>query len=526
MPTPPTMYGCWVASGPKDSVTGADVGRPEMESIAADSVARNAAYAIGTRMTTAAITAGVTVFLGRVLGPTDYGHFALATAIAAVTVFLADFGITAATPRFLAERTRSRPAVAVVLGDALKLKLLASVPVSVGLFALADPIAQAFDTPGAAWPLRGMAIVVLAQGLFLFLTSVFEALGRISINLRIVASESLVEGGAIVALVLLGAGAAGAAFGRAIGYAFGVGIGLAFIWRVVGRPRTGDTELSGLAVRDIVRYAGALLIIDGLFRIFSQLDVLLIGALLDGGRAIALFELPFLLAWFLHYPAGAISAAVAPRLARRPDAPPDVALFARASRYIIVFQGIFLAPIVVWAEPILVTLLGSKYRDSAEVLRALAPFVLLSGPAILVSVGVNYLGEARRRLPLVVAMLSANIGIDVLLLPEIGIVAGAIGKDVAYAIWVPGHLVILHRVLGMPLRPHWLALARAIVAAAVASLPLLAIGTDVGVVVLILGAAVACVVYVAALGVTGELSRSDVAFLRGLLARQFAWAGR
>jgi O-antigen/teichoic acid export membrane protein len=383
-----------------------------------------------------------------------------------------------------------------------------------------------FDTLGVSCPLRGMAIVVLVQGLFLFLTGVFEALGRISINLRIVASESAVEGGAIVALVVLGAGAAGAAFGRALGYAFGAGMAFAFVWRVVGRPRTGDTEVSGLGARDIARYAGALLVIDGLFRIFSQIDVLLIGAILDGGRAVGLFELPFLLAWFLHYPAGAVSAAVAPRLARRPDRPPDVDLFARASRYIIGLQGIFLAPMVVWAEPILVTLLGSEYRDSGEVLRALAPFVLLSGPAMLVSVGVNYLGEARRRVPLVAAMLSAKVGIDVLLIPEIGIVAGAIGNDVAYAIWVPGHLLILRRVLDLPLRPQALALVRATAAAAIAAVPLLLLGTDPGIVVLVLGGAIACIVYLAALRLTGEVTRADIEFLRGLLARRFAWAGR
>jgi O-antigen/teichoic acid export membrane protein len=145
---------------------------------------------------------------------------------------------------------------------------------------------------------------------------------------------------------------------------------------------------------------------------------------------------------------------------------------------------------------------------------------------MLVSIGVNYLGEARRRVPLVAAMLAANVGIDVLFLPEIGIVAAAIANDVAYAIWVPGHLLILHRVLGMPLRPHWLALVRATAAAAVAALPLLALGTDVGVVVLVLGVALQCVVYVAALRATGELSRSDLAFLRSLLARRFGWARR
>ncbi|MEA2361949.1 MAG: hypothetical protein QOD71_1094 [Thermoleophilaceae bacterium] len=517
-----------VASGPQDSGTGVHVAQPAAaaEGIAADSVTRNAAFAIGTRMTTAAITAGVTLFLGRKLGPTDYGHFALAAAIAAVGVFLADLGITAATPRFLAERRASRPAVAAVLGDALRLKLLASIPVSVALFALAGPITQAFDTPGAAWPLRGMAIVVLSQGLFLFITGVFEALGRISVNLRIVATESVVEGTAMVGLVLLGGGAAGAAFGRAIGYSVGAVIALAFVWRVVGRPRTGDAHVSGLKPRDIARYAGALLIIDGLFRLFSQMGVLLVGALVDGGRAVGLFEIPILLAWFLHYPAGAVSSAVAPRLARRPGVEPDVDLFARTSRYIIALQGIFLAPMVVWAEPILVTILGEKYRGSAEVLRALAPFVLLAGPAMLVSVGVNYLGEARRRVPLAIAMVTANAVIDVVLIPDIGIVGGAIGNDVAYAIWVPGHLLILRQLVGLPLRPQVLAFCRALIAAGTACVPLLLLGSDPGIVVLVLGGAVACLVYLAALRLTGEIARSDVDFLRGLLARRFAWARR
>lgn len=515
-----------MAPAPQDSGTGVDVAHPAAEGIAADSVTRNAAFAVGTRMTTAAITAGVTLFLGRKLGPTDYGYFALAAAIAAVGVFLADLGITAATPRFLAERRGNRHAVTAVLGDALRLKLLASIPVSVGLFALAGPITQAFDTPSAAWPLRGMAIVVLAQGLFLFITGVFEAVGRISINLRIVATESVFEGTAMVGLVLLGAGAAGAAFGRAIGYSIGAAIAFAFVWSVVGRPRTGDTEVSGLKPRDIARYAGALLIIDGLFRLFSQMGVLLVGALVDGGKAVGLFEIPVLLAWFLHYPAGAVSSAVAPRLARRPGAEPDVDLFARTSRYIIALQGIFLAPMIVWAEPILVTILGEKYRGSAEVLRALAPFVLLAGPAMLLSVGVNYLGEARRRVPLAIGMVTANLVVDVILIPEIGIVGGAIGNDVAYLIWVPGHLLILRQLVGMPLRPQMLAFTRAAIGAGIACLPLLALGTDPGIVVLVLGGALACVVYLAALRLTGEIARSDIDFLRGLLARRFAWARR
>ena len=491
--------------------------------MAADSVSRNAAFAVVTRLTTAAITAFVALFLGRRLGPQVYGYFALAMSIGTVATFLADLGITSATPRFLAERRHHRDAVTAVLGDAMRLKAFAAVPVSVLLFVLADPITDAFDAPGAEWALRGISIAVLAQGFFLFVLATFEALGRISINLRVVALESVVEGSSIVIIVLLGGGAAGAAFGRAIGYSVGVGIALGYLLRVVGRPRPGAGEVSGLRLRQIVAYSSALLVVDALFRAFAQIDVLLIGLILGGGRAVGLFDLPMQLAWFLHYPAGAVSTAVAPRLARRPGAEPQVDTFLDAMRWITALQGIFLAPIIVWAEPIITTLLGSKYRESGDVLQALAPFILLSGPAMLASLTVNYLGAARKRVPVAIASLGVNAVWDIIFLSKMGIVAGAIGTDLAYAIWVPAHLLILRQLLDLSPRPIALGFVRAALAAGVACLPLLALGTDPSVAVLVAGCALAAVVYAVALRLTGGIGAADIDRMREIAGRRFAW---
>jgi O-antigen/teichoic acid export membrane protein len=143
------------------------------EGVGADSVSRNAAFAVVTRLTTAAITAFVALFLGRQLGPQVYGYFALAVSVGAVSTFLADLGITSATPRFLAERRHDRAAVTAVLGEAMRLKAFAAVPVSALLFALAGPITDVFDAPGAEWPLRGISIAMLAQGFFLFVLATF-----------------------------------------------------------------------------------------------------------------------------------------------------------------------------------------------------------------------------------------------------------------------------------------------------------------------------------------------------------------
>ena len=122
-------------------------------------------------------------------------------------------------------------------------------------------------------------------------------------------------------------------------------------------------------------------------------------------------------------------------------------------------------------------------------------------------------------------MLTANVVIDVALLPEIGIVAGAIGNDVAYAIWVPGHLWILHRLLGLELRPQVLGDPRdgrrgrrsGATPADRHRRRHRRAGARL---------ALSCVVYLVALRLIGELARDDIDFLRGLVARRFAWARR
>ena len=71
-----------------------------------------------------------------------------------------------------------------------------------------------------------MAVAVFGQSLVQFYQAGFEALGRVSAYLRLVLAESAAEFGASLALVLAGAGVAGAAAGRAGAYMLGAAIGL------------------------------------------------------------------------------------------------------------------------------------------------------------------------------------------------------------------------------------------------------------------------------------------------------------
>jgi O-antigen/teichoic acid export membrane protein len=478
-----------------------------------DTITSNAAFALAVQIATAAFTALLTIVLVRVLGPEDYGIFALALSVVSLVFLPADFGISASTARFVAEHRGERDRVAAVMADGLKLKVASSALICVLLFALADPIANAYNVPDLAWPLRVMALALFGQSMMGFYKTGFEAIGKVRLTLRMVLSKSAVETGASIALVLAGAGVMGAAFGRAIGYAFGTAVALFMARQIIGARGISLRGSPAGRLREIASYAGALLIIDAVFGAMTQIDILLIGGIL-GTSAVGIFQAPAKLINFLHYPGLALSAGVSPRLARGTEGP-NVKAFATGIRYLMILQGLLVVPTVVWAEPIADLVLGAEFAESAGVMRALAPLTFLAGIAPIVSVGVNYLGEARRRIPIAIFALTANFVVSIVLLYEIGVVGSAIGADVAYLIYVPAHFWICKRMIGLPVRPVVVTLARVLVASCAMALAMLAFGYhELSVLDWFAGGLAGFAAYSAGLLVTGEVRRSELARIR------------
>src|SRR5207245_4359523 len=101
----------------------------------------------------------------------------------------------------------------------------------------------------------------------------------------------------------------------AAGYLFGGAFALAITIRLVGRAAVKLGGGFGIDSRRIIRYAGPLMIVDGAYLVFSQIDVVLIGLLLNT-TAVGLFQAPNRLITLFGYPGQALASAVAPSLAR------------------------------------------------------------------------------------------------------------------------------------------------------------------------------------------------------------------
>ena len=484
-----------------------------------NTIARNSVLAFWAYAATTTFTAVLTLYLVRALAPHGYGLFSLALSIDAVLTVPADFGISRAVARFVAERRRRTADVVEVTAAAFRLKLLSSIAISAILFALAGPIANAYGESDLVWPLRGMAFALLGQSVMLLFSSVFVALGRLTQNLRLTFSESVVETGSSIALVALGGGATGAAFGRAIGYGVGALLGAVMLARLLGKSAFVGQRSSRPWIRRISAYAGVLLVVDGAYTLFDQIDALLLGAYLNVS-AVAIFRAPMRLVALVQGPSIAFTNSVAPTIARGHGSRPNVSAFTKAIRYSMVLQAVFLAPLTVWAKPVTSLALGPGYGESAHVLLALAPYVFLSGPALIVSVGVNYLGEARRRIPIAVTAIAVNTVLDVILIPRIGVIAGAIGTSIAFTIYVAGHVWVCRQAIALPLGPLALTCLRTLVAAGMAALVLAAFGTEhLSPFDWVAGTVCGTLAYVLVLVVTREVGRAEWGRVRSFLRR-------
>jgi O-antigen/teichoic acid export membrane protein len=466
------------------------------------SVTRNTVFALLAQFGGAAFTAVLTLYLVRVLGPREFGVFSLALSIGLLVMGLADFGVSPSAERFIAQRPRDRTHVVGVLSDATRLKLVLAPIVSATLILLAGPIANAFGSADLLWPLRAVAVAGLFQSIMQLYTRACVALGRTSVGFRVTIAESATELAASVALVAAGGGASGAALGRAIGYFTGTVIAVVLIVRLIGRRTSARSERPS-HLRALATYAGVMFAVDlGVTGLF-ELDSVIVGALLTTTQ-VGLYKAPMRFVVFLTYPGLAVTSGIAPRMGV-PSSDRGEQL-ARGIRILLVTQAAAIAPMIVCAEAIVELTLGPEYEGSVAVVRALAPYVLLLGVGPLVTVSVNYMGEARRRIRIVVVTLLLNIGLSASLLRTFGVTAAAISIDVAFGYFVLAHIRICHRLIGLPLRALVVTSVRALVAAGVMAATLVVVGPEpddlVGLVAVLFAGLVA---YAAALVVSREV---------------------
>lgn len=468
-----------------------------------------------SQFATAAFTSALTLYLVRSLGASGFGMYSLAVSIGSLGLLLAGLGLPAAIGRFLADYRHDVGQARAIFAWGIRAQMSIALLASVILAALAEPIAHAYGKPELTWPLRWMAVAVTFQALYTFLTSSATSVRRVSASLRMVIIESATETTVAIALVLAGAGAAGAILGRVVGYAVAVAAGMFLTMRLFGGRGKRQALPKRMSRRSIMSYAGALFVVDVTWSAIAQVDVLLIGVMLTS-VAVGSFSAVLRIMTLLGYLGMAVSGGIAPRVSLG-GGQPDTRAFNQAIRYLLIAQGLVIAPMLIWSKPIVGLLLGSGYGSSVDVMRVLTVQAFVSAPASLISVSVSYLGEGRRRVLIMLATLAVGLVSTYVLIRVVGLVGAAIADDLVTVLYVSAHLWLCSRLIAVDIRRlAWLT-ARTLMAAAVMTAPLIIAGVDhLSPAAWVLGSCAGVGAYAAVLLLTRE---SSIAELRTIVRR-------
>lgn len=471
--------------------------------------ARNTLLQFMSNMAGVVFSGALTLFLVRALGASGYGRYTLAVSIAALLVLPSGLGLPMAIARYLADHRTDVRQLQAILVLGLRLQVPAALICTIGLFVAAGPVAQAYGDPHLVWPVRWVALSVMGQALFGFLNYAGTSLRRSSIPLRTAFAESVTETSSSIVLVLLGAGAAGAVLGKSIGYAIATLVGLHLMLRLLGRFRTDDRPRPKVAAREVLRYASATFVVDLGMTVVARVDILLIGALLTSA-AVGTFGAVLRFVTVLGYLGTAVSGGVAPRLSLGGGSP-DTWAFNQAIRYLLLVQGLVLAPMIVWGKPLVDLLLGSGYPQATPIMQLLSVWAFVSAPAALLSVSVNYLGAAQRRVKIVLVTLVLGIVSTYVLLDLIGLVGAAIADDFVAFAYVTANLWICTQLIAVDVRSLVRSVGRILLAAGVMALVLLIVGTDhLSPAQWLVGAAAGGIAYLGTLFVSGEVSMHEL----------------
>lgn len=392
-------------------------------------ILRNVRWTVPAGLLEAAVKAGAVIVLARLLGPTEFGLLLLVFSIIAVLTLVADVGVSAGVARRLSEAPASARSTLKV-GSRVLAVLLVLVAGAVVVFT--EALASALDAPqlvGLRWIM--VALLSLAVGRR-FVVKFFEGLGRADLASRVSVLIGWAPWLLAVAVVLWISPQADWALTAHAGGGILVVTALILVLRRVMRKDVGKGEVK-TSFRQLARYALPMAATAAGFLIYTQADILLVQYFLSTeevgiyGTAVRLMDL-------LHVPAAAVGASAAVYFvgSARTAAAGAQDLFHLVTRGLLLVYLPTGAFLVLFGSEVVELVFGSAYVEAGVIVAIYVPFMVFKSLAGTYSLALDYLGYATLRAVLVTASASANILLNLILIPRYGIVGAAVATLVTY----------------------------------------------------------------------------------------------
>lgn len=368
---------------------------------------------------------GTTVLVARALGPAGRGDYAVALAVSAIGVQLANLGLHTSSSWAVAQRPH-------LVGPLLANDLVASA--GVGGAAIAVGLAAFAVFPAArplALPVMVLALVAIPLGLFYLneqnlllglqrvrAYNVLEIANRSCLLVLLVAllaerALGVVSAVAAVAVVLIGVAA----------------VGFALLWRGSAepvRPRLGLVHAYG-------RYGLRAYVAALLTYLVLRVDLLMVQEL-RGAADAGQYSIAVALAELLLVVPGLIATIMFPTLSRMTDPERRWRTAARITGVVGLFGVVFVPVIALLGEPLIRLLYGTPYLPALPSFEWLLPGIGLLAVATVVMHYFYAVGVPAVAIYAPLAGVAVNIAMNFVLIPAAGIVGASISSTVAYGL--------------------------------------------------------------------------------------------
>jgi O-antigen/teichoic acid export membrane protein len=440
-------------------------------------------------------------FLGRRLGPVEYGLFGVVLYATNIIRNFVSSGIPMAVTRYVSADPARAEAV---YRSGWRLQMLVALPVTAIFFIIAEPLADWLGDVRLAGLFRLAAPLTIFFGLFFLIFQYYNGLRNYRLQSHLLTGSYLLRAGLVIGLVLLGWGVGGAV----------AGIVLASLisWVIAIVVRRGRKSEDVFSTATLTNFSVPLIIAAVAQALLTDLDIMFVKRLVPGEASAGYYTSGKTLAQVAPFAFYALSNALYPAVSAA-QAAGDHALLRRyveqSNRLLLM---VVLPMIIIGfrnAEAITTFVYGDRYLSGADALRwLLIAFSLLSFFIIHKTI-ITGCGDAKTPGWLTVVLLPVCVGLQLLLVPWLGLKGAALASLVTFAAGVVGSQAILYaRLRAAFAKPSTLRII-------VASLAVLAVDFVLSLYSAPLWCKIltAMIVYLGILGLTGEFGKLQLSKL-------------
>ncbi len=468
------------------------------------STTRNSAYIIAAQVSLLFTGAIINFWLGRHLGPADYGQFGVIYAVATILNLLLTPGIMQSVSKFCASRRHEAQSIA---GSVLKHQLFISVAVAILYYFAASSI----------------ALLLRDAGLAVFL--------RMLTPLVVIYSLTAVYGG-----YLTGIGSFGKQAGQLITYSMSRLI-LTFIFTyffflrgaVFALPLAAMAALAYFVVASklkfakhgvsgVYKFAMPITAFVALISVFQSVDLFLVKALLQDNALAGYYTAAGAVARIPYFVLTALGMVMLPAVAGKVASGQHAGDFVRdAFRYVLIILLPATAVIAATAKPLVMLLYRSEYVAAAYPLAILSVGMAALTLAYLFAVVINAAGRPAISAAAAVGMVALSVAINISLIPKYGLAGAAAATSFASFASAAILFLVVHSKVGTPF--SFLSLAKISAASAVVLVIALQVNLQNKFLLPVLYAFLA-VIYLLSLLVLRELKKDDFRRLLSLVPKR------